>query len=471
MMSKKPSTRYHAAAPPDARPPRSAIPSMLVILLICAAAIVILVWRANQEIDSFARAELKKRVSVAVQIEAQGLEDLAVEYSYWDTAYENLIKNPNPDWADENIGAYMHDYYDVAVSLAADANNDITVAYVDGEEAPIELTTLLEQGVASALSIARGEKHPTDAISLLITFRGSPHLVSLNTFTAEDQEGPSLPIDGAFLLIGKRLDETQIQRLAERYRIPGLDLSTERGANEGIALPLKAQDGTELVRLVWDDPAVEASVGPRLYLLIAVVFLLMAVSLLWIVHQDRLERERYTAMLHRLAHRDELTGVSNRRDFIEKATRELAHASRSGYPAAVLMLDIDFFKSVNDRWGHAAGDQVLAELSGLISRNLRSFDLFARMGGEEFAILLPEIGLTGAKEVAERLRMEVKALLIRLDSGDELAVTVSIGVAKSRPDEDLDSVLARSDRALYAAKEAGRDRCIAHEAALSSADG
>jgi diguanylate cyclase (GGDEF)-like protein len=456
---------------PEMGPPRSVLPSMMVVLLICAAAIVVLVWHANQEIDSIARDELKKRVAVALEIEAQRLQDLAVEYTYWDIAYQNLISNPNRDWADHNIGAYMHEYYDVAISLAADRSDKVTLGYVDGEEAPVPLRALLDQGADSALALARGSKEPTQAFSLLVQLGDVPYLVSLNTFSAESQEGSGPPLDGSFLLIGKRVDEAEIRRLAETHRVPGLSLTASGGPLEGNMLPLTTQDGAELIRLTWDDPAIEASVGPKLYVMIAIVFVMMALSLLWIFQQDKRERDRYMAILHKLAHHDELTGASNRRDFIEKATRELAHAARSGYPLGVLMLDIDFFKSVNDRWGHAAGDRVLAELSHLVSRNLRSFDLFARMGGEEFAILLPEIGLSGAKEVAERLRKEIKAMPIALDSGQEIRITVSLGAAALGADDDLDSLLARADRGLYAAKESGRDRCIAYEPAPSPGEG
>jgi len=162
----------------------------------------------------------------------------------------------------------------------------------------------------------------------------------------------------------------------------------------------------------------------------------------------------------RLARRDPLTGVPNRRAFEEALARAFAQARRSGLPMAVVAADVDRFKAVNDRLGHAAGDQVLAAVAGRLAAALRDGDLVARVGGEEFAALLPGAGLDEAVEIAGRLRARVAGQPV-VALGEALAVTVSLGCAALLPgDEEPVALLARADAKLYEAKAAGRDRVM-----------
>lgn len=174
--------------------------------------------------------------------------------------------------------------------------------------------------------------------------------------------------------------------------------------------------------------------------------------------QDISERKRIEAELHHLATTDPLTGVANRRRFLEQMEMQRERLKRYAEPAALLIIDIDHFKRVNDRHGHAAGDAVLRHISGLAQSLLRRNDLFGRLGGEEFGILLPETGLEGAREFAERFRQHVGANPTPRDPGG-IPCTVSIGVTAFLANDDgPDRVLARADAALYRAKERGRDQ-------------
>jgi diguanylate cyclase (GGDEF)-like protein len=169
-------------------------------------------------------------------------------------------------------------------------------------------------------------------------------------------------------------------------------------------------------------------------------------------------RKEMEARLEWLATSDPLTGLANRTRFFAQAGREIARKKRTGRSLAVVMLDIDLFKQVNDTCGHEAGDRALRAFADLCRGRLRGGDVVARMGGEEFAVLLPETDRTGALEMAERLRAAVEGL--RLE-GLPLALTVSAGVSEVLPGETLvDGALSRADLALYAAKRAGRNRAV-----------
>jgi len=162
-----------------------------------------------------------------------------------------------------------------------------------------------------------------------------------------------------------------------------------------------------------------------------------------------------------LATIDSLTGAYNRRHFLELAGTEIARSRRYRNPVSVLMLDIDFFKKVNDQYGHAAGDEALRKVSDACSNSLREQDIFGRLGGEEFAIILPETSLARGIEIAERIRKTIEALSIKIDSV-EFNVTISIGLAQLSQDSKLKQtaldLLQIADLALYQSKENGRNQ-------------
>lgn len=174
---------------------------------------------------------------------------------------------------------------------------------------------------------------------------------------------------------------------------------------------------------------------------------------------DHTEKKRVQAQLERMAHSDALTELSNRRDFYEKAEHEVARSRRSGMPFCVLMLDVDHFKKVNDHYGHAGGDDVLRQLARLLVAQLRAVDMPARVGGEEFAVLMPGTPLAEAALAAERLRAALQATAVTLGDGQQISITASIGLAQwSADDTGIDATLKRADTALYRAKATGRNR-------------
>lgn len=174
-----------------------------------------------------------------------------------------------------------------------------------------------------------------------------------------------------------------------------------------------------------------------------------------ITHRKRLEES-----LRVMATMDQLTGVANRRHFLELAEREASRSQRYGRPLSLVLMDIDHFKRVNDRWGHPAGDKVLEEVCRACAGALRESDLLGRLGGEEFAALLVECGQEEALAAAERLRRAVAAGRAHYQ-GRDIRVTLSLGAAQLGPGERLADLLARADRALYQAKAGGRDRARA----------
>ena len=173
---------------------------------------------------------------------------------------------------------------------------------------------------------------------------------------------------------------------------------------------------------------------------------------------DITERKKMETELRRLAVTDSLTGIFNRRHFMTLAHREYLRSRRYRSRFSILLLDIDHFKNINDTYGHSAGDELLRRMAQEVRSTLRGADIFGRLGGEEFAIILPETNSGRAMEAAERLRALLSQVRIDAVSGP-VGATVSIGVASNRDEDDsLESILRRADQAMYQAKASGRDR-------------
>lgn len=177
------------------------------------------------------------------------------------------------------------------------------------------------------------------------------------------------------------------------------------------------------------------------------------------LNQEIARRQELEDELRALASIDGLTGINNRRHFLELGEKELERAQRYDHPVALMMMDIDHFKRVNDTYGHAAGDEVLKQLAATCAENIRGVDILGRLGGEEFAVVLPECGIEAAGHAAERLRQTLAKIEVPSEQGI-ISFTISIGVVARERGEGLTAALDRADKAMYAAKQGGRDRVV-----------
>jgi diguanylate cyclase (GGDEF)-like protein/PAS domain S-box-containing protein len=181
-----------------------------------------------------------------------------------------------------------------------------------------------------------------------------------------------------------------------------------------------------------------------------------------IIARDMTERVRYEERLRHMADHDQLTGLFNRRRFDEELKRELARAGRYAEHSAVLSIDIDNFKGINDSAGHAAGDSVLCHVARVLDQRSRASDIVARLGGDEFAVLLSAVGEREARSAAEHLLTEIRSTAASY-GGRPFRVTASIGVATFESDDaTAGEVLVNADLAMYAAKTSGRDRVVVY---------
>ncbi|MCB2049438.1 MAG: diguanylate cyclase [Novosphingobium sp.] len=242
-----------------------------------------------------------------------------------------------------------------------------------------------------------------------------------------------------------------------------LDSDRERAAILDIRSHLLELTSTEqrdldALRTQWSDRLAMQRVF--FYIVSVVGFLLVVLASLSMVVLRRVaERERaYLAELRRLAETDELTGLANRRELISALKRSLADAERTNRDLGFALIDIDHFKRVNDTYGHPAGDRVIRAVAEAAMTCVRAGDLVGRIGGEEFAIVLPGAGVAQSYAVCERVREKIDSLLIRLEDGTKITITVSVGLARRFDGDSVETIIERADAALYRAKHGGRDQ-------------
>ncbi|MBN3792475.1 GGDEF domain-containing protein [Burkholderia sp. Ac-20353] len=174
------------------------------------------------------------------------------------------------------------------------------------------------------------------------------------------------------------------------------------------------------------------------------------------------ELQRTNEKLEHMAATDPLTGAANRRQFIESVEAEITRAKRNGAPFSLLALDLDHFKVINDSYGHQAGDQVLQRFVAKCLDAIRPYDGVARVGGEEFMVLLPQAALDTARSIGERIRAAIAGAPFEAGVGEPIEITVSVGVSEfGRDGETIDAILRKADERLYRAKHQGRNRVVA----------
>lgn len=182
------------------------------------------------------------------------------------------------------------------------------------------------------------------------------------------------------------------------------------------------------------------------------------------IYRDVTQRKNLERELQRLATTDMLTGMANRRAFLECAQSVYEHSRSNGEPLTLLMLDLDHFKSINDRFGHLEGDRALVAFAQAVKSELRASDVVGRVGGEEFGVLLPLTSTDEGLEVAKRILHGIRALQLSDDAGNAYGITASLGLSTFRQsDRSLRDMLDRADQALYQAKHQGRNRIASQE--------
>ena len=433
----------------------SVFPSILVLIVMAMLIIVSMMLYSFKVLDQSQKENLHQRISIAFDVEHQRQQDLLQEYTFWDEAYEKQIQSLDKEWVELNTGLYMHESYGVGLVLAVRGNHQPALEIINGDYADIDIQQLLDNGLNNLLENESPLAGDKSYGASYLQYNGQVYMVSIDYFHNEVSE--TRKRDNSYMMIAKLIDQDYIDAMVDLYKLPEISVQDSDSQLGGLTqLTLSDPAGKALLHVGWQHSQLTEHLIKVIVFLVLVTLILVIVVRLIFVHHEK-QRNQFQQKLQELANTDYLTGIHNRRSFITQANIEFGRANRSNHDPSLLLIDLDHFKKVNDGFGHKAGDEVLIYVAKVIQDQLRDFDVFARFGGEEFVILLPETTQEQAYAVAERLRKSIEKLIVNTEDNIEIKCTISIGLTHRQPGEALDSMLSKADQALYMAKSAGRN--------------
>ena len=374
--------------------------------------------------------------------------------SFWTDAYENAVVRFDEKWANANWGAWMADAGMSFVFLLGPENESLHTV-IDGKVGREDLALHLSSEVKDLIAVARKMPNGATATDVLL-FDGVPALVAAARVTREE-EGTAAGGSQHIFLMGKRIDGRVLQDLAATYHLSSLSFQApENDDRPYCSIDIVSNAGVVLGRIYWPAESPGNDLPPLFWTLVAVMMLGLTL-LTWFILRNSRHIVQLVAASEaralRMAQRDALTGLLNRARFRSMLIQAHARLRPSDPPIALLFLDLDGFKPVNDRFGHSAGDDLLRQVARILKEEAKGKAVAARLGGDEFAVLIhgrPQ------PETAEMMSERIQDALCRplTAAGAQVRVGASIGIAFLGPeDSDPADVLRRADIAMYEAKK------------------
>ena len=419
--------------------------TMMVAAILCSA------YFFLDVLDDKAQALIDKRVEITFINESRHQQDIVEGFTYSDEAYQKLFIDNSDQWHSTNTGDFLikNKFFDFSLVVDNRRKRFLTQSR---DTVSLDLEDLMQAGMAQLMTGSWSEMSLTKTHSSFMLLNDGVYLVSGSPFVSENTNKPRM---GTFLAIGKRLDKDYVFELAHSYQI--FDLSLSLKPNPQANKVLFSDAGEKIAWLSWNAVVPTKLVFPQVAT-VTVSCALLSILVTWlIISRASQDREAYESKLYKAATRDGLTDVYNHRHFVEAASHEYKVSRYLGKPLCLLVMDIDYFKTINDTYGHQTGDDALKHFVSLCSHKLRSSDLLGRIGGEEFALLMPDTSLKKAIEFAESLRELIKFSPL-VTKKAKISFTVSIGVSATVIDGDFESMLERADQAMYRAKHLGRNQ-------------
>ncbi len=403
-------------------------------------------------LDSLAVNQLSQRVALAMNLESEHRRDILEEYSYWDEAYEKVILEHDEDWINHNSGYFMLTNNSLDFSIAIENKRHVVNLTFNDNVQVTNADEIMKHGLAKLIDTSRGLDTVTKTVSGYIRLGNVLYFVVGGPFIDETSGKPH---QGSFLAFGKQMDEQYIAHLAFNYQLSGLALehTTTENANN---TPIISPTGMLIGALTWKPSLPSHEILPYLTFIIMLFSLLTIIVTRHILHKDQINREEYEDQLFNEATRDSLTQIHNRKYFMDVGTQKFQSYKLRHRSVTIIVIDIDKFKSINDTYGHFFGDQALQQFAQICNKKLRPGDIFGRIGGEEFAMLLPDTGLDAAFEIANSIRLSVMNHPVQFQN-NQINITASLGIAILNRQDSFEALLDQADQALYQAKRNGRN--------------
>ncbi|MCX7306263.1 MAG: EAL domain-containing protein [Hyphomicrobiales bacterium] len=444
----------------------------VVVVALAAFSLAIVVgfgFFATLETDRVSLEKQQAFVSTGVADAVAEVVRQQTSVTVWDDSVTAARQNDQA-WMSENLGEWMHAYYGIDRVYVLDPAGNPVHAMRDG--ATLSGSTYEEDRAAIEPSVARlraliagsaGEESPPPlVVSDIVTVAGKPAILAIQPIVPNSGRILQEPDQAYFHAAVQFVEGGVDAQIARQYRLSGMHLMSQLTSTlPEASVPLMASSGVIVGYLTWDQErpglGLIREASPAL-----IVFSLLAAGVLWFLLRrlrraaGELHRSRSRAQY--LAFHDTLTGLPNRALFEDRLKRALLSVARDNRKIALLYIDLDRFKNVNDTFGHSAGDELVRQTATRLERSVRQVDTVARLGGDEFAIVIFDAkDVTTAEELCERLLAEIgKPFSL---AGNEVFVGASIGVAIANGSgADPADLLRKADIALYEAKKNGRGR-------------
>lgn len=440
------------------------LPLALLLALLLTGSVGGLLWLANYQTQT-AIGEQARLARAAIKVHGEALAKGAGDYAHWDEAVVAIVDKFDFDWVDGNIGMAGADSYGLAMSFVLDPENRTVYSHVDGKGGAMDARSLLSSGFNEIVARNRAGDHVGTTSGLIMAGNELAMVAVAPLRPFEDMERPQ---DTGYLVVFVDiLSEARLAELGETYLLPNLrfvhldDESVDPRARVRISDEIRATARY----LAWDPArpgdALLRTAGPVLLITLG-AFVVLAVFVL----RYSSEAARLIRTSEARAMSDALTGLPNRLLLIDRLDRLVGPLKSRQPGVAVMYLDLDGFKAVNDRHGHAAGDELLRQVAERLRSLLRDEDTAARLGGDEFVVVMP--GLTNRAELRTRANRIIETLRAPYRLNDTTAeIGVSIGIALSPTDgQESADLLQKADLALYEAKSAGKGTARFHSEKL-----
>lgn len=422
-------------------PIKSVIRLVTIMVLIVIASFYIVTGMFLYIITEKEQESVESRIELAFEIEYKHNVDVLKEYSYWDEAYDKLVLNVDQKWIDKNINNYIFKMYDY--DWWGIEKSDQVHLLASRKDSNVN-NTLIENIKINKLSFENYKTRKYEYIG-----KDLYEIISVpftNEITKERYKEN--------LVMGVKIDDLYLKRLMVDYGLPKIFLTKYKEAKV-----LVSSDNESKSYLHWWYKSPTNNIIPYMGAIGLVLLLTFIVMIRKILSTELKENAEYEEALYSAATRDSLTNIANRRFFFDHAKKEFNLLTLEKRDLSILLLDIDYFKKINDKYGHSVGDQALIHFSQVTKSVLRSNDLIGRIGGEEFAVFLPDATEQAAHQIADRIHKELKEKPLKINESISHDITVSIGAVTNEDKMlQLEDLMIIADKALYKSKDNGRNQ-------------
>jgi diguanylate cyclase (GGDEF)-like protein len=452
-------------------------PSMLfapVLAAVAATSLIIggLLYWSSLQVDRASADREEQILASALERSVRRIAKDQEASTVWDDAIDH-VRSLDLDWLDANLGIWMHDYYGHDRTYILSTVDEPVYAMEEGERSVPSRFYLVRSTVAPLVQELRrrlvaGEAPESSEVQTfgaqdIGVIDGHPAIISVKPIVSDTGKIKQAPGTEAVHVSVRYLDDNFITRLASDFRLHGARFSETDDRDSGEAvLPYAARDGSVAGYLIWSPylpgSSVRGKIAPALAAALAAITLIIG-GLVLALRNGASALERSEARARHLAEHDSLTDLPNRILFDARLETAILEARSSQARVALLALDLDRFKQVNDTFGHPAGDELLRQVGARLCRAVRGSDTVARIGGDEFFIIVPNADVGLVDSICARLIHAIHQVFGVF--GEEISVGLSIGVAVAPLDaNDKNQLIRHADLALYAAKQRGRARYV-----------